>query len=372
MQIAEQYKLAQYEDFGQLGSKAHIHLLRDKRNGKICVKKEIEPEQKEIIEFRRKQRSMYYPQIYEFIEVNEKWILIEEYIEGVTLREYMMGERLPEKLALEFALQICQALLPMHCATPTIVYRDLKPENIMVTVDGNIKLVDFNISRMFHEGKTRDTVLLGTAEYAAPEQFGYYQTDNRTDIYAFGVLFNFMLTGKVPVEEMVHGKYEPIIRKCIEMEPARRYQRIEEILDELNPNIRIEDEPQIIESGKEKLIRIVKEWTIPGFRTMTWWKIIVAMFVYWFVLYLCITMEVTNEDGTLASVAEIWVHRLCLCVGLFLCVFYSFNYKGIADKFNFIRIRTKWAHIIESIAICIGIIFATAFVIAIILIILEM
>ncbi len=367
MRIANQYKLAQYEDFGQLGSKAHIHLVRDKRSGKICVKKEIEPAQKEIIEFRRKQNSMYYPQIFEFIEDYEKWILIEEYIEGVTLREYMMGENLSEKQALEFAVQICQALLPMHCATPMIVYRDLKPENVMVTTDGFIKLVDFNISRTFHEGKNRDTVLLGTAEYAAPEQFGYYQTDNRTDIYAFGVLFNFMLTGKVPVEEIVQGKYEPIIRKCLELEPARRYQKMEEIIDELSLYVSIEEEPHIIESGKEKFIRVLKEWSIPGFRTMTVWKMIVAVFVYWFILRSCLLMEVTNEDGTLAPLAEMWVYRICFCVGLFVCVFYSFNYRGIADKFHFIPIRTKWVHVVESIVICVGIIFASVIAIALLL-----
>lgn len=188
MQITNQYRLAQYEEFGKLASKEHIHLVRDKRNGKICVKKEIDPTQKEIIEFRRRQNSKYYPQIFEFFEGRGKWILIEEYIEGVTLREYMMGEKLSEQEALNFAVQICQALLPMHCATSMIVYRDLKPENVMVTSDGYLKLVDFNISRTFEIGKSRDTVLLGTAEYAAPEQFGYYQTDNRTDIYAFGVL----------------------------------------------------------------------------------------------------------------------------------------------------------------------------------------
>lgn len=367
MQIANQYKLAQYEDFGQLGSKAHIHLVRDKRSGKICVKKEIEPAQKEIIEFRRKQNSKYYPQIFEFIEGYGKWILIEEYIEGVTLREYMMGETLSEKQALDFAVQICQALLPMHCATPMIVYRDLKPENVMVTTDGCIKLVDFNISRTFHEGKNRDTVLLGTAEYAAPEQFGYYQTDNRTDIYAFGVLFNFMLTGKVPVEEITQGKYESIVRKCIELEPTRRYQKIEEILEELNPNISIKEEPKIQESTKEKWIRILKQWMIPGFRTMKVGNMIVAGFVYWFILRSCLLMEVTNEDGTLAPLAEMWVYRICFCVGLFLCVFYSFNYRGIADKVHFIPIRTKWVHVVESVVICVGIIFASVIAIALLL-----
>ncbi len=361
MQITNQYKLAQYEDFGQLGSKSHIHLVRDKRSGKICVRKETELTQKEVIEFRKQQNCIYYPQVLETIEVKDKLILIEEYIEGVTLREYMMGEKLQEEQAVKFAVQICKALLPMHCAEPIIVYRDLKPENIMVTSEGIIKLVDFNISRLFYPGKNRDTVLLGTAEYAAPEQYGYFQTDNRTDIYAFGVLFNFMLTGKVPVEGISQGKYEPIIRKCIELEPSRRYQKIEEILQELGENVDTKEE-----SAKEKIIRVLNEWTIPGFRTMTGWKIIVAILGYWFIVYLFLTMEFHNQDGTLCPAAELWLYRIGFGCGAFLCVCYSFNYRGLADKFRIIPYRTRLGHIFESVIISIGIMFAVALVIALI------
>lgn len=373
MQIANQYKLDQYEDFGQLGSKAHIHLIRDKRSGKICVRKEMELTQKEIIEFRKQQNCTYYPQVLEVIEVKDKLILIEEYIEGVTLREYMMGEKLQEEQAVKFAVQICQALLPMHCAEPIIVYRDLKPENIMVTSEGIIKLVDFNISRLFYPGKNRDTVLLGTAEYAAPEQFGYFQTDNRTDIYAFGVLFNFMITGKVPVEEISQGKYEPIVRKCIELEPSRRYQKIEEILQELGENVNTkEEETQVAVDSKDKIIRVLKEWTIPGFRTMTWWKIIVAILGYWFILYFFITAEFHNQDGTLCPAAELWLYRIGFGCGVFLCVCYSFNYRGLADKFHVIPYRTRLVHIFESVVLSIGIMFAVGLAIALILTFLGM
>lgn len=360
MRIANQYKLAQYEDFGPLGSKEHIHLVRDKRSGKMCVKKEIEPAQKEIIEFRRKQNSMYYPRILEFIEGYEKWILIEEYIEGVTLKEYMMGEKLSEKQALEFAVQICQALLPMHHATPIIVYRDLKPENIMVTGEGRIKLVDFNISRVFQQGKNRDTVLLGTAEFAAPEQFGYFQTDNRTDIYAFGILFNYMLTGKVPIEQIAEGKYREVIRKCTEMEPSRRYQEIEEILYVLGEHVEIQSKQ------KNKYIDALKVWMIPGFRTKKWWKMVVSVLVYVFLISCGLDTDYYNSEDVLYSPLGLWIRRIIMTMATILCVFYAMNYMGIADKYKIFRKKSVWTRVIESLVIGFGIIFAAAVTISVV------
>lgn len=248
----------------------------------------------------------------------------------------------------------------MHHVTPIIVYRDLKPENIMVTGEGRIKLVDFNISRVFQQGKNRDTVLLGTAEFAAPEQFGYFQTDNRTDIYAFGILFNYMLTGKVPVEQIAEGKYREVIRKCTEMEPSRRYQEIEEILYVLGEYVEIKAKQ------KNKYIDTLKVWMIPGFRTRKWWKMIVSVLVYIFLISCGLDTDYYNSEDVLYSPLGLWIRRIIMTGASILCVFYAMNYMGIADKYKIFRKKSVWTRVIESLVIGFGIMFAAAVAISVI------
>ena len=324
MGVAEDYKLSVYQDYGPLGGKSYIRLVRNKINGQICVKKTIDYTQHEVLDFRRKNNSSYFPRLYEVIEAEGTFTIIEEYVNGVTLEDYMMGEPLTEDVAVKIASQVCRALLELHHATPMIVYRDIKAENIMITTEGDVKLIDFNISRSFQEGKKRDTVLLGTAEYAAPEQFGYFQSDNRTDIYAFGILFNYMLTGKFPVEYITQGKFSSLITKCIELEPSKRYQSIEEILLKLGENDR---QKEIAEAEKES------SWMIPGFRSKVVWKMIVASLGYVGIVFLSLCSEFVQDNGEAYPMIIQWINRSLLLVAQLLAVLLSFNYRGISKEF---------------------------------------
>ena len=321
MGVAEDYKLSMYQDYGPLGEKHHIRLVRNNTNGQICVKKIIDYTQHEVLDFRRKNNSSYFPRLYEVIEDEGTFTIIEEYVNGVTLEDYMMGEPLAEDVAVKIASQVCRALLELHHATPMIVYRDIKAENIMITTEGDVKLIDFNISRSFQEGKKRDTVLLGTAEYAAPEQFGYFQSDNRTDIYAFGILFNYMLTGKFPIEYITKGKFSSLIAKCIELEPSKRYQSIEEILHELG-----EDSEQVETTGKTS-------WMIPGFRSKVVWKMILASLGYIGIVFLSLCSEFVQDNGESYPMTIQWVNRSLLLGTQLLAVLFSFNYRGISKEF---------------------------------------
>ena len=97
--------------------------------------------------------------------------------------------------------QICNGVKVLH--ENTIVHRDLKPENILIDSKGCIKIIDYDAAKIYSWGKNEDTFLLGTAGYAAPEQYGIVQSDMRTDIYALGVLINVMLTGEHPSKKCV-------------------------------------------------------------------------------------------------------------------------------------------------------------------------
>lgn len=331
MDVAKNYKLSMYQDYGQLDTKEHIHLVRDKKSGQICVKKTIDYVQRDVIEFRKNNKSCFFPEIYEVIEEGDTCIIVEEYINGVTLEEYMMGNPLPEEEAIAFGSQICKALTQLHKATPMIVYRDLKPENIVITKEKNVKLVDFNISRSFQDGKKRDTILLGTAEYAAPEQFGYFQTDNRTDIYAFGVLFNYMLTAKFPVEYISEGKYKTLILKCIELEPSSRYQSIEEVKKQL---VQEEDEQKVEEKQ-------TYSWAIPGFRNKTLWKKAFAIMGYIFICYMCLDMDFQQSNGEPYEGLGLWLNRILMLSSFLGTIFFCGNYRGISSEISFYQDKRK-------------------------------
>ena len=124
-----------------------------------------------------------------------------EFIEGETLAEYLRQNGtpgLPAADVLGIADQLCDVLDYLHQRTPPIIFRDLKPSNIMVVDSGDLYLIDFGIARLFKPGQTQDTVLAGTAGYAAPEQYGKSQTTVQSDIYSFGATLHELLTGEDP------------------------------------------------------------------------------------------------------------------------------------------------------------------------------
>lgn len=355
MRGIEEFRLSQYQDYGILAQKDHIHLVRHKVTGKICVKKNLESMQKEVQEFRCANPCDSFPKVYEIIEDEKNVILIEEYVEGMNLEEYMMGEPLDEEDAVKIAIQIAQGLKNLHDYQPMIIYRDLKPENVMITLEGNVKLIDFDISRKYQEGKLRDTELLGTVGYAAPEQFGYFQTDNRTDIFAFGLVFNYMLTGEFSAHCVTKGKYGKLVQKCIALDPADRYQRIDEVLRELQPEkkkttaIHSEKKDSPVQEIESKDHGILAGWMLPGFRTRTTWKMVLAGITYFLVLWFGLSMSVTSEIPAAYVKIDLWLNRILFTLAQFVTVFFAFNYRGISKNIPFYRSKYMIIRIVSFI-----------------------
>ncbi len=146
--------------------------------------------------------------------------VLEEYIQGDSLAFLLKGGPLPEEQALSIAVQLCRALETLHGLD--VVHRDVKPENVILR-GGDAVLIDFDVSRLHKAGSTTDTRVMGTTGYAAPEQYGFSQTDARADIYSLGVLLNEMLTGKHPATELAPGWIGPVVGKCVEVNVDRRY-----------------------------------------------------------------------------------------------------------------------------------------------------
>lgn len=126
--------------------------------------------------------------------------IVMEYIEGRTLKEVIKEEgRIPEKRALNYAIQILDALKVAH--SKGIVHRDIKSPNIMITHDDRVKVTDFGIARIADNTTvTATNAIMGSVHYFSPEQARGVKVDNRSDIYSLGIVLYEMLTGKLPFD----------------------------------------------------------------------------------------------------------------------------------------------------------------------------
>lgn len=166
------------------------------------------------------------PLIYDVIAVDDGQIVLEEYIEGLTVTQVMESGRYRYDGAKKVMQGVLNGLHWLH--QQNLVHRDVKPDNVMITKEGRVVLIDLNASRKMSNA-SRDTVIMGTVGYASPEQLGLSQSDFRTDLYAAGVLLNVMITGKHPSQKMAKGKVGRIVRKCTEVNPDRRYDSAQQL-----------------------------------------------------------------------------------------------------------------------------------------------
>lgn len=188
-----------------------IRLVSDK-NGRLFVRKNVRVDRL-LAEKLTGISSPYIVKFIEFGEDNDGAYVIEEYVEGVTAAE----RSFTKKQAVKILIELCDALDALHSAK--IVHRDIKPSNIIITKDEHIKLIDFDASRIEKVVKDRDTQILGTEGFAPPEQFGFSQTDSRSDIYSFGVTMNLLLGEN-------SAPFNKIIKKCKALDPDDRYDSI--------------------------------------------------------------------------------------------------------------------------------------------------
>lgn len=176
----------------------------------------------------------FLPKVFDFYQTeNENWLL-REYIEGHTL--YNIVETCgtyTKSIAINSTIKVIDLIIEMHSQNPPIIHRDIKPQNIVIMPNGQYKIIDIGSARNYNHEKDCDTIYSGTAATAAPEQFGYAQTDERTDIYALGMLILFLVTGNFDRDNInnikISNEIKKIIIKCIEFDPEKRYQSAKEL-----------------------------------------------------------------------------------------------------------------------------------------------
>lgn len=322
-----------YEKLTKLGANAEepTWLARNRNSGNMVIWKDVRPEKIEVYNKLKGINHRGLVRIQDTWITDEKGIVIEDYVSGRTLEDllYKAG-RLPTQNAVNYMKQLLEILQQIH--KHGIIHRDISPKNLLISTDGVLKLIDFGIAREEKGDKSRDTTILGTVGYASPEQFGFRQTDERTDIYAAGVLFNVMLTGTLPNEQVAAEEpYYQIIMKCIQMEPESRYQNAVEMSHAFlhtggsenppaqKPNITSSPKKAVQTVAQKKKHRKKDASFIPGFRTNVLWKKVIASVWYFIFGTYSIGYPAINANGVqtlflllLAEFTWIWMPMLLI------------------------------------------------------------
>lgn len=174
------------------------------------------------------------PAVFLCIEYEGESCLLREYVRGQTLREIIeAGGCETEREAAEILIKLLNVLSVLHSLDPPIVHRDIKAENIILTPEGKLYLIDFGIAREHSGTAPHDTVIMGTPASAPPEQFGFSETDPRSDIYSAGVLLK-ELCPKSAVNSSHAAKLAAIAEKSTAFSPDMRYDSAGAMSEELS------------------------------------------------------------------------------------------------------------------------------------------
>ena len=210
-------------------------LVKETATGILCVLKwgrkiqaEMLRNEMEILQKLTEMGLTGIPKGYRIFEENGGVYFLREYIEGTPLSQMVMQKGgIQERELCKISLKICQAVEEFQKLEDPMIHRDIKPENIVVTPTGETVFIDFGTMRSYKKDSQRDTFVVGTRGTAAPEQYGYRQTDQRTDVYAIGQTMLYMVTESYELDQLseckISRKLKKIIEKACSFEPDKRY-----------------------------------------------------------------------------------------------------------------------------------------------------
>lgn len=331
MTIEQELELSYYQQVADIDSEHCVYLVQDIRTKEFYVKKLLTVYNADIYRYLQAHPIANTPKIHLLSEDHNVLTVIEEYIPGETLESILSKNKtIPEKQVLEIVAKLCVILADFHHCSPAIVNRDIKPSNIKITSEGVVKLLDMNAAKWSKEDADKDTRLLGTQGYAAPEQYGFGPSSALSDIYSVGVLINVMLCGEFPNRKIASGPLGKVARKCVELSPSARYQSIEELQNALSEAT---DGASAIPGRKPSWKRFLP----PGFRTNRPVRYIFSALGYLMLFYFGLTVEVEN-----AGPVELLLNRITLTTMMLCIVLFNGNYLGIQNRFFLTKSRKRW------------------------------
>lgn len=210
-------------------------LVKETATGILCVLKwgrnrqtEFLRNEMEIMKKMADRKLSGIPKAYRIFEENGEVYLVREYIEGMSLAQMVLQkDGISEAEICRISRKICQTAEQFQNPDEPMIHRDIKPENIVVTPGGEVVFIDFGTMRSYKKDGSRDTFVVGTRGTAAPEQYGYTQTDQRTDVYAIGQTMLYMVSESYEMNQLsecaVSRRMKKIIEKACSFEPDKRY-----------------------------------------------------------------------------------------------------------------------------------------------------
>lgn len=366
MTLEEESRLSFYRELTVLDEKKNIVLVQDRRNSELCVKKTLDIYSRDVYEQLASVRIEGVPAVKECVADDGKLIVVEEYVQGRSLKQVLDEHGLlNEEQAYEIAVQLVDILVRLHQLEPAIVHRDIKPSNIIIEKNGHVNLIDFNAARHVNADKNEDTRMLGTVYFAAPEQFGFGQSDERTDIYGLGATINYIMTGDKPGAGIAECRFSDILKKCLMVDAKDRYQSAEElrgVLDMLNYNAHTQD------NGKDRtafggdnvalIVRVCenikfifvnwyrksqiskgdvnsswRKYLLPGFRSLNIISCIAALI--WYAVIVMLTFGLTVSDsktGTPEAGGKLIIYKIAAFIIMLVQTLWFGNYLDVRRK----------------------------------------
>ena len=304
-----------------------VTFVRNKTTNQICVQKIVPIEQKEVYEYLLHNHIKNTAEIYDIKVFDDFIVVLREYIEGCTLTEYLNDVYLQSnsentKYNINTFYQLIYNLLDIVKNLQNsnqIIHKDIKPDNIIITKDNELYLIDFDSAKIYNN-KNKKTQLLVSMGYAAPEQYGFGNTNMQTDIYAIGKIIDDFAT--IINNNDLSKKMQPIINKCCELNYKDRYKNISHLKAD-------------IYRAKHNIIFLA----IPGYRTGNIINEIVATYFYILLFYICFINTSVNNTAL----------NLSIFCSIILSIFIIFNYLDIHRFIPFAKSKNnilKWLSIL--------------------------
>lgn len=273
---------------------ADMYLVRDIKSGLLAVKRTVD---KNLFKMYKEIQTITHPNLMKILDVwieDECCVVIAEYISGATVADYLMkNSGFTEEAVCNYIIMLCSGVETLH--NHGIIHRDISPNNVILTSDGGLKLCDYDISTLYKEGEQPE-VMKGTYGFASPEQFGYAKVDAQSDIYSIGMLAYTMLGTDVGFKKCHMSRLKRAINIAVCMDKKDRYATVGQLRAELEMDS---------VTGGNKIRMIVQ--SVPGFRTGTTWKKIVAICAYP-VLY------VVNRMIMSGCIKNVWTYVMFILI----------------------------------------------------------